>query len=112
MAGTDQDPRAVVAGLLADRRLLTACAERDMGALFRLLNHRGVSTRRIAAAADITQGRLYDYMNGKSRVEKLTIFEQIADAFHIPGHLLGLARAPVGAGCRPARTGGAPAPTG
>ncbi|TFV31948.1 XRE family transcriptional regulator [Streptomyces sp. T1317-0309] len=63
-----------------------------MGAVFRMLNARGVSTRRIAAAVDITQGRLYDYMNGKSRVEKLTLFEQIADAFHIPGHLLGLAR--------------------
>ncbi|MER7220817.1 MULTISPECIES: tetratricopeptide repeat protein [Streptomyces] len=63
-----------------------------MGAVFRMLNTRGVSTRRIATAVDITQGRLYDYMNGKSRVEKLTLFEQIADAFHIPGHLLGLAR--------------------
>ncbi|MDT9689482.1 helix-turn-helix transcriptional regulator [Streptomyces sp. P9(2023)] len=87
-----QDLREVVAGLLGDPRLLAACAERDMGALFRLLNHRGVSTRRIAAAVDITQGRLYDYMNGKSRVEKLSVFEQIADALQIPGHLLGLAR--------------------
>lgn len=63
-----------------------------MGALFRLINHRGVSTRRIAAAVEITQGRLYDYMNNKSRVEELAIFEQIADALHIPGRLLGLAR--------------------
>lgn len=85
-------PREVVASLLGDERLLRACAERDMGAVFRMLNARGISTRRIAAAVDITQGRLYDYMNGKSRVEKLTVFEQIADAFHIPGHLLGLAR--------------------
>ncbi|MFH9964908.1 XRE family transcriptional regulator [Streptomyces mirabilis] len=89
-----QDPREIVAGLLSDERFLDACAARDMGALFRLLNHRGTSTRRIAAAVDITQGRLYDYMNGRSRVEKLAIFEQIADAFHIPGHLLGLARRP------------------
>lgn len=65
-----------------------------MGALFRLLNNRGLSTRRIAAAVEITQGRLYDYMNGKSRVEKLAIFEQISDALHVPGHLLGLARRP------------------
>ncbi|MGW0997307.1 XRE family transcriptional regulator [Streptomyces sp. NPDC002523] len=86
------DAREVVAGLLGDERLLRACAERDMGAVFRMLNARGVSTRRIAAAVDITQGRLYDYMNGKSRVEKMALFEQIADAFHIPGHLLGLAR--------------------
>ncbi|MFI1307621.1 hypothetical protein [Streptomyces sioyaensis] len=81
-----------MAGLLGDDRLLRACTDRDMGAVFRMLNSRGVSTRRIAAAADITQGRLYDYMNGKSRVEKLSLFEQIADAFRIPGHLLGLAR--------------------
>ncbi|MFI6374757.1 XRE family transcriptional regulator [Streptomyces sp. NPDC050546] len=85
-------PCEVIAGLLGDERLLRACAERDMGTVFRLLNSRGVSTRRIAAAVDITQGRLYDYMNGKSRVERLTLFEQIADAFRIPGHLLGLAR--------------------
>ncbi|MEU3447838.1 helix-turn-helix transcriptional regulator [Streptomyces thermolilacinus] len=88
------DTREIVAGLLDDGRLLAACRDRDMGTLFRLLNHRGVSTRRIAAAVDITQGRLYDYMNGKSRVEKLSLFEQIADAFHIPGDLLGLARRP------------------
>ncbi|MFB7498177.1 helix-turn-helix domain-containing protein [Streptomyces sp. NPDC056161] len=79
-------------GLLSDERLLRACAERDMGTVFRMLNGRGVSTRRLAAAVGITQGRLYEYMNGKSRVEKLTVFEQIADAFHIPGRLLGLAR--------------------
>ncbi|MFJ5608350.1 helix-turn-helix domain-containing protein [Streptomyces sp. NPDC093221] len=94
MTVAEREPREIVAGLLADRRLLAACAERDMGTLFRLLNHRGISTRRIAAAVDITQGRLYDYMNGKSRVEKLAIFEQIADAFQIPGHLLGLAKRP------------------
>lgn len=94
MSHPPRDPRDVVVGLLGDERLLDACAQRDMGALFRLLNHRGISTRRIAAAVEITQGRLYDYMNGKSRVEKLVIFEQIADAFHIPGRLLGLALRP------------------
>ncbi|MFE7524411.1 helix-turn-helix domain-containing protein [Kitasatospora sp. NPDC057542] len=88
------DPRQVVAGLLDDQRFLAACADRDMGVVFRLLNSRGVSTRRLAAAADITQGRLYDYMNGRTRVEKLVLFEQISDAFHIPGHLLGLSRRP------------------
>ncbi|WP_338677289.1 helix-turn-helix transcriptional regulator [Streptomyces sp. SCSIO 30461] len=92
MSSNPQDPRAVVAALLDDPRLLSACAERDMGAVFRLLNKRGVSTRRLAAAADISQGRLYDYMNGRTRVEKLALFEQIADAFHIPGRLLGLCR--------------------
>jgi transcriptional regulator with XRE-family HTH domain len=94
MSAVPENPRDVVASLLTDRRLLAACAERDMGTLFRLLNHRGISTRRIAAAVDITQGRLYEYMNGKSRVEKLSVFEQIADALHIPGRLLGLAKRP------------------
>ncbi|UGY93194.1 helix-turn-helix domain-containing protein [Streptomyces gobiensis] len=92
MTTKSQDPRTVIAALLNDNRLRHACAQRDMGALFRMLNGRGVSTRRLAAAVDITQGRLYDYMNGRTRVEKLAMFEQIADAFHIPGHMLGLAR--------------------
>ncbi|HSA53417.1 MAG TPA: XRE family transcriptional regulator [Yinghuangia sp.] len=92
MSHQSPDPRMVISGLRGDERLLRALAERDMGAVFRMLNRRGVSTRRLASAVDITQGRLYDYMNGKSRVEKLALFEQIADAFHIPGHLLGLAR--------------------
>ncbi|MFJ4594182.1 MULTISPECIES: helix-turn-helix domain-containing protein [unclassified Kitasatospora] len=90
--GVQPSVREVAAGLLQDERLLRACATRDMGAVFRLLNARGISTRRIAAAVEISQGRLYDYMNGKARVEKLALFEQIADAFHIPGQLLGLAR--------------------
>ncbi|MFJ1869402.1 XRE family transcriptional regulator [Streptomyces sp. NPDC088097] len=75
-----------------DDRMLKALAERDMGALFTLLNRRGVSTRRLAAAVDISQGRLYDYMNGNCRVEKLSLFEQVADGLRVPGHLLGLAR--------------------
>nr|WSW64565.1 helix-turn-helix transcriptional regulator [Streptomyces sp. NBC_00998] len=69
-------------------------AERDMGALFTLLNARGVSTRKLAAAADISQGRVYDYINGNCRVEKLSLFEQIADGLRIPGRLLGLASRP------------------
>ncbi|MFF2146010.1 XRE family transcriptional regulator [Kitasatospora sp. NPDC058190] len=92
--GVQSGLHEVVAGLLQDQRLLRACEARDMGAVFRLLNARGVSTRRIAAAVEISQGRLYEYMNGKTRVEKLALFEQIADAFHIPGELLGLARRP------------------
>ncbi|WP_328966328.1 hypothetical protein [Streptomyces sp. NBC_00239] len=31
-------------------------------------------------------------MKGKSRVERLAVFEQISDALHLPGRLLGLAR--------------------
>lgn len=101
MSREPDEVREVVAGLLGDERLVAACAQRDMGAVFKLLNHRGVSTRRIASAVGVTQGRLYDYMNGSSRVEKLTIFEQIADALHIPGHLLGLARRPWQPAARP-----------
>ncbi|MGY0461707.1 XRE family transcriptional regulator [Kitasatospora sp. cg17-2] len=87
-------PRDVVAGLLGDEQMLAVLRARDIGALFKLLNGRGISTRRLAAAAEITQGRLYDYMNGRTRVEKLLMFEQLADAFHIPGSLLGLATRP------------------
>ncbi|GHF04310.1 helix-turn-helix domain-containing protein [Streptomyces morookaense] len=90
-----QAPREhLAAGLLDDEQFRHACTNRDMGTVFRLLNHRGFSTRLIAELAGITQGRLYDYMNGRRRVEKLAIFEQIADGFRIPGHMLGLATRP------------------
>ncbi|RPE33222.1 helix-turn-helix domain-containing protein [Kitasatospora cineracea] len=88
------DPRDVVAGLLGDERMRAILRARDIGALFELLNKRGISTRRLAAAANISQGRLYDYVKGKVRVEKLSMFEQLADAFGIPGALLGLAARP------------------
>lgn len=94
MGSQGLDPPTVAAGLLDDERMLKALAGRDMGTLFALLNSRGVSTRKLAAAVDISQGRLYDYKNGNCRVEKLSVFEQIADGLRIPGHLLGLARRP------------------
>lgn len=94
MGSQGLDPPTVAAGLLDDERMLKALAGRDMGTLFTLLNTRGVSTRKLAAAVDVSQGRLYDYMNGNCRVEKLSVFEQIADGLRIPGHLLGLARRP------------------
>ncbi|MGK5640763.1 helix-turn-helix domain-containing protein [Streptomyces sp. URMC 126] len=80
--------------MLDDARFTDACARRDMGAVFRMLNHRGISTRRIAELAGVSQGRLYDYMNGKSRVEKPALFEEIADGLRIPGKLLRIADRP------------------
>ncbi|MFB7178462.1 XRE family transcriptional regulator [Streptomyces sp. NPDC056257] len=94
MGSQGLDPPTVTAGLLDDERMLKALAARDVGAVFKLLNNRGVSTRKLAAAVDISQGRLYDYMSGNCRVEKLSLFEQFADGLRIPGHLLGLASRP------------------
>lgn len=85
-------PVEVAAGLLSHPQFVAACRTRDVGTLFRLLQQHGLSTRRIAAAADISQGAFYGYTTGGRQAQDIALFERIADGFRIPGHLLGLAR--------------------
>lgn len=93
MADDESDVRRVVAAMLDDARLIDACQQHDFGALFRLLNHRGVKIDAIARCTNNTSGRIYEYMKPKGghRIEKFSKIEDIADGLHIPGHLLGLA---------------------
>nr|WSZ97004.1 helix-turn-helix transcriptional regulator [Streptomyces sp. NBC_00857] len=82
-----------------------ALRARDMGAVFRYVQqYAGVSQARIAAAADMTQGRVNEIINGRREVSRLDVYERIADGLNMPDdarHLVGLA---VG---REKRSGGA-----
>jgi transcriptional regulator with XRE-family HTH domain len=68
---------------------------RDMGAVFRYVQkYAGVSQARIASAADMTQGRVNEIINGRREVSRLDVYERIADGLNMPDdarHLLGLA---------------------
>lgn len=81
-----------------------ALRARDMGAVFRYVQqYAGVSQARIAAAADMTQGRVNEIINGRREVSRLDVYERIADGLNMPDdarHLLGLAAS------REKRTGG------
>ncbi|MFI6700629.1 helix-turn-helix domain-containing protein [Streptomyces sp. NPDC050509] len=72
-----------------------ALRARDMGAVFRCVQrYAGVSQARIASAADMTQGRVNEIINGRREISRLDVYERIADGLNMPDdarHLLGLA---------------------
>lgn len=82
-----------------------ALRARDMGAVFRYVQqYSGVSQARIAAAVDLTQGRVNEIINGRREISRLDVYERIADGLDMPDdarHLLGLAAS------REKRVGGA-----
>lgn len=82
-----------------------ALRTRDIGAVFRYVQqYGGASQARIAAAVDMTQGRVNEVINGRREVSRLDVYERIADGLAMPDdarHLLGLAAS------RDVRKGGA-----
>jgi len=72
-----------------------ALRRRDIGAVFRhFQQYAGASQARIAAAVDMTQGRVNEVINGRREVSRLDVYERIADGLRMPDdarHLLGLA---------------------
>lgn len=82
-----------------------ALRARDMGTVFRYVQqYSGVSQARIAAAVDLTQGRVNEIINGRREISRLDVYERIADGLDMPDdarHLLGLAAS------REKRVGGA-----
>jgi transcriptional regulator with XRE-family HTH domain len=62
-----------------------ALRNRDIGRFFALLRqYAGASQTQIAIACGLTQGKVSDIMRGVQRVEKLDVFERIADGLALP----------------------------
>lgn len=82
-----------------------ALRARDMAAVLRhVQQYAGASQARIAAAVDMTQGRINEVINGKREITRLDVFERVAAGLGMPDdarRLLGLAPS------RQARPGGA-----
>ncbi|MFJ2878818.1 helix-turn-helix domain-containing protein [Streptomyces sp. NPDC086796] len=72
-----------------------ALRARDIGAVFRhVQQYSGASQARIAAAANLTQARVNEIINGRREISRLDVYERIADGLNLPDdarHLLGLA---------------------
>jgi transcriptional regulator with XRE-family HTH domain len=72
-----------------------ALRDRDMGAVLRYVQqYGGASQARIAAAVDMSQGRINEIINGRREVSRLDVYERIADGLAMPDdtrRLLGLA---------------------
>jgi hypothetical protein len=78
----------------------TALAERDMGAVFRLVRqHTGAPQTRIAAAIGLGQGRANEVFNGRRRITQLDVLERCAAGLSMPDRArIQLGLAPAGSG--------------
>lgn len=78
--------------LLADSQFVAACAQRHMGAVFRLAKVRaGIYPARIARLTGMSTSRITEIINGNRVITSMEVVERIADGLRIPGRLLGLA---------------------
>lgn len=77
---------------LLDRSdLQRALAEHDFAAAFRLIRkYGGLSQNRIAAACQLTPGKVSTIIKGTHQVTSYDVIARTADGLRIPGHLLGL----------------------
>ncbi|MFJ3662189.1 hypothetical protein ACIPPM_17205 [Streptomyces sp. NPDC090119] len=73
-----------------------ACAERDFQEIFRLVNRRTGSSYAVIASAvgRMTTSRVSDIVRGVRGIRGQGVMERVADAFGIPGAMLGLPARP------------------
>jgi tetratricopeptide (TPR) repeat protein len=101
MPGRGMRPITVPNSLWRRPEMLDALANRDARILFKLIQrYAGASQTQIGIACDTTQGKISSYMKdtGAAQVEKLEMWERIADGLGMPDHArmtLGLAPRPL-----------------
>jgi tetratricopeptide (TPR) repeat protein len=74
-----------------------ACARRDLGEIFRIAIKRGgpgFTVSHIARRCGMSVGQAQKYTNYGRQAQKVSVFEGVADALHIPGRMLDIARRP------------------
>jgi tetratricopeptide (TPR) repeat protein len=88
------DPPALPPAFWERPDVCQALRQRDMSALFRLLQqYLGLSQMRIGTAVGLGQGRMSEIINGIRKIRDVKVFERIADGLDMPDHarvLLGL----------------------
>lgn len=88
-------PRLVDPDLLTREDLKRAFAEHDFSAAFSLLKkYGGLSQNRIAAACNLTPGKVSTIIKGSHQVTSYDVIARISDGLRVPGHMLGLAARP------------------
>jgi tetratricopeptide (TPR) repeat protein len=73
---------------------VAACAERNLGVMFKIAKKWavGFTPSHLARRCELTVSRVLEYMSGRYEARGLQVFERVSDGLHIPGHMLGLAR--------------------
>lgn len=91
----DETHGSVSPDVLAREDVTAALAEHDFASVFTLLKKwGGLSQNRIAAACELTPGRVSAVISGERQLTSYAVICRISDGLRIPGHLLGLARRP------------------
>ncbi|MCT9077187.1 tetratricopeptide repeat protein [Streptomyces fulvoviolaceus] len=86
-----QPPTALPRDILRREDMRSAIAAHDFGVVFRIArSEAGISYSKIAAECDMKPERVGALARGEGRVSTFSKIAQIADAFRIPGHMLGL----------------------
>ncbi|MFF7754360.1 helix-turn-helix domain-containing protein [Streptomyces sp. NPDC007971] len=88
-------PTALPSAVLGLPQMREALSAHDFGAVFRIARQEaGISYSKIAAECGIKPERVGTLAKGRGRVESYDKIAAIADAFRIPGHMVGLAPRP------------------
>lgn len=81
--------------LLQRPDFIRACAERNLGEIFRLsVKWAGFSKSLISRRCELGISRVSDYIGGRSQARSLDVIERVSDGLHIPSSMLGLGRQP------------------
>ena len=85
MPGRADDLIQIPASFWARPETITALRSRDIGRFFALVQqYTGASQTQIGIACGMSQGKISAIMRGIQQVEKLEVFERIADGLHLP----------------------------
>lgn len=84
-------PPSDVANAFTHPDMRMALSNRDVGAMFRLLQRHGVSQRRIAALTEQSQSEVSEILAGR-RVQSYDVLVRIAEGLGVPRGVMGLAQ--------------------
>ncbi|MEV6976248.1 helix-turn-helix transcriptional regulator [Kitasatospora sp. NPDC093806] len=87
-------PEPLPAHVLADPAFVSACAQREIGAVFQLARRAGLGPAQLARRTGLTTSRVTEIMTGGRTVSSMDVIERIADGLRVPGRMLGLADRP------------------
>lgn len=90
-----EDRNPLPTELLATPAMIRACADRDLGAIFRLAqDDLGFTLSKLARLCEMTPSRVGDYVKGRAQVRQQHVIERVSQGLRIPGEMLGLAPQP------------------
>jgi transcriptional regulator with XRE-family HTH domain len=88
-AGSEKSVPPIDPALYQRDDVRAVLAERDIGALYRVLRDEGITQRRIAELTGQSQSEVSEILKGR-RVRDVTVLERIAKGLGIPRELMGL----------------------